>query len=67
MIFWIKIYFKLEFKIYFIILSYSYDGNSKFRHINTQYIWKKSQKSNLSLDNKNLKWGKYHYEIQSGP
>ncbi len=23
----------------------------------------KSQKSNLSLDNKNLKWGKYHYEI----
>ncbi len=24
---------------------------------------KKSQKSNISLDNKNLKWGKYHYEI----
>ncbi len=24
---------------------------------------KKSQKSNLSLDNKNFKWGKYHYEI----
>ncbi len=23
----------------------------------------KSQISNLSLDNKNLKWGKYHYEI----
>ncbi len=22
-----------------------------------------SQKSNLSLDNKNLKWGKYYYEI----
>ncbi len=22
-----------------------------------------SQKSNLSLDNKNLKWGKYHYKI----
>ncbi len=23
----------------------------------------KSQKYNLSLDNNNLKWGKYHYEI----
>ncbi len=25
--------------------------------------FKKLQKSNISLDNKNLKWGKYHYEI----
>ncbi len=24
---------------------------------------KKLQKSNISLDNKNLEWGKYHYEI----
>ncbi len=24
---------------------------------------KKSQKSNLSLDNNNLKWGKFNYEI----
>ncbi len=27
------------------------------------FYWKNSQKSNISLDNKNLKWGKYHYEI----
>ncbi len=27
------------------------------------FYLKKSQKSNLSLDNKNLKWGKYQYEI----
>ncbi len=27
------------------------------------FYLKKSQKSNISLDNKNLKWGKYHYEI----
>ncbi len=27
------------------------------------FYLKKSQKSNLSLDNKNLKGGKYHYEI----
>ncbi len=26
-------------------------------------LLKYSQKSNISLDNKNLKWGKYHYEI----
>ncbi len=28
------------------------------------FYLKNSQKSNLSLDNKNLKWGKYHYEIK---
>ncbi len=28
------------------------------------FYLKKSQKSNLSLENKNLKWGKYHYEIK---
>ncbi len=27
------------------------------------FYLKNSQKSNLSLDNKNLKWRKYHYEI----
>ncbi len=27
------------------------------------FFFKKSQNSNLSLDNKNLKWGKYNYEI----
>ncbi len=27
------------------------------------YFFFKSEKSNLSLDYKNLKWGKYHYEI----
>ncbi len=26
-------------------------------------FFQNSQKSNLPLDNKNLKWGKYHYEI----
>ncbi len=26
-------------------------------------LLKKITKSKLSLDNKNLKWGKYHYEI----
>ncbi len=29
------------------------------------FLFKKNhQKSNLSLDNKNLKWGLYHYEIK---
>ncbi len=28
------------------------------------FCLKNSQKANLSLDNKNLKWGKYHYEIK---
>ncbi len=27
------------------------------------FYFKMSKKSNLSLDNKNLKWGEYHYEI----
>ncbi len=27
------------------------------------FYLKNSQKSNLSLDYKNFKWGKYHYEI----
>ncbi len=27
------------------------------------FYLKTSQKFNLSLDSKNLKWGKYHYEI----
>ncbi len=26
-------------------------------------FFKNAQKYNLSLDDKNLKWGKYHYEI----
>ncbi len=32
-------------------------------HILLIFYKQKSQKSNLSLYNKNLKWGKYHYEI----
>ncbi len=27
------------------------------------FYLRNSQESNLSLDNKNLNWGKYHYEI----
>ncbi len=38
-------------------------GNKSALLILLIYYLKNAQKSNLSLENKNLKCGKYHYEI----
>ncbi len=38
-------------------------GNKSALLILFIFYLKKSQKSNLSLENNNFKWGKYHYEI----
>ncbi len=38
-------------------------GNESALLILLIFYLENSQKSNLSLDNKNLKWGKYYYEM----